>query len=83
VLTDPQLSLVPLGGSTAIAASDNWGGTATLQAAFSQAGAFNLSATSSDAAVLVRLPPGAYTVVVSGVANATGTALVEVYDLDP
>ena len=34
-------------------------------------------------AVLVRLPPGGYTVVVSGVANTTGTALVEVYDLDP
>jgi hypothetical protein len=33
--------------------------------------------------VLVRLPPGGYTVIVSGVGNTTGTALVEVYDLDP
>lgn len=83
VLADPQLSVVPLGGSSAIAASDNWGGTATLQAAFTQAGAFTLPTDSSDAAVLVRLPPGGYTVVVSGVASTTGTALVEVYDLDP
>ena len=36
-----------------------------------------------DAAVVMTLPPGAYTVVTSGVANTTGTALVEVYDLDP
>ena len=32
---------------------------------------------------VLTLPPGGYTVVTSGVANTTGTALVEVYDLDP
>jgi len=42
-----------------------------------------------DAALVVRLPPGGYTVVVSGAGNTTGspaavgTALVEIYDLDP
>ncbi len=30
---------------------------------------------------LVRLPPGAYTVTVTGAAATTGTALVEIYDL--
>ncbi len=83
VLTDPQLTLVPLGKNFSVASSDNWGGSATLAAAFSQAGAFALPTGSNDAAVVVRLPPGGYTVVVSGVANTTGTALVEVYDLDP
>jgi hypothetical protein len=83
VLSDPQLSLVPLGQDFAVAANDNWGGSAALQTAFSQAGAFALPAGSKDAAVLVRLPPGGYTVVVSGVAGGTGTALVEIYDLDP
>jgi len=82
-LADPQLSVTPLGKDFAVAANDNWGGAADLQAAFGAAGAFNLPAGSGDAAVLVRLPPGGYTVVVSGVGNTTGTALVEVYDLDP
>ncbi len=83
VLEDPQLTLTPLGQNFVVAASDNWGGSTTLAAAFSQAGAFALPAGSNDAAVVVRLPPGGYTVVVSGVGNTTGTALVEVYDLDP
>ncbi len=82
-LADPQLSLVPLGRDFAVAANDNWGGGAALQAAFAAAGAFALPAGGNDAAVVVRLPPGGYTVVVSGVNNGTGTALVEIYDLDP
>ena len=49
----------------------------------SAAGAFSIPDTSKDAAVLLALPPGGYTIVTSGVAGATGTALVEVYDLDP
>jgi len=35
-----------------------------------------------ESALIVSLQPGAYTVVVSGVDGATGTALVEAYDLD-
>ncbi len=83
VLADPQLSLVPLGRDFTVATNDNWGGGTALATAFSQAGAFALAGGSSDAAVVVRLPPGGYTVVVSGVGGTTGTALVEVYDLDP
>jgi hypothetical protein len=77
VLSDPQLSVVPLGKNFAVAANDNWGGAAALQAAFTQAAAFALSAGSNDAAVVLQLPPGGYTVVVSGVAGTSGTALVE------
>jgi hypothetical protein len=43
----------------------------------------SLPAGGKDAAVLVRLPPGGYTVIVSGIASGTGIALVEIYDLDP
>jgi hypothetical protein len=82
VLADPQLTLVPLGKDFSVAANDNWGNATTLQTAFTQAGAFPLPAGSNDAAVVLRLPPGGYTVVVSGVGGTTGTALVEVYDLD-
>ena len=50
-----------------------------LLAAFAAGGAFALpGATSKDAALVVTLPPGNYSVQVSGVANATGVALVEV-----
>ncbi len=83
LLADPQLAVAPLGGDLTVATNDNWGNAAELTAAFTQAGAFALPAGSKDAVVVVRLPPGGYTVVVSGVANTTGTALVEIYDLDP
>ena len=84
LLADPQFSVFPSGSDVAIASSNDWGGTAALKAAFTAAGAFNLAADNSkDAAIVLTLPPGGYTVVTSGVANTTGTALVEVYDLDP
>ena len=83
MLADPQLQVIPAGQAAAIASNDNWGGSATLKSAFTQAGAFIIADTSKDAAVLVSLAPGGYTVVVSGVGNTTGNALVEIYDLDP
>jgi hypothetical protein len=47
----------------------------------SSAGAFSLSETSKDAALVVTLEPGAYTATVTGANNSTGIALVELYDL--
>jgi hypothetical protein len=82
-LADPQLSVQPLGQDLIVAANNDWGNDAALTAAFTQAGAFPLPAGSKDAAVVLRLPPGGYTVIVSGTGSTTGTALVEVYDLDP
>lgn len=82
LLTDPQLSVVPASANYAVAANDNWGNSAEINAAFLKVAAFALPVGSGDAALIVRLPPGGYSVVVSGVANATGTALVEVYDLE-
>ena len=38
---------------------------------------------STQAALLLTLPAGTFTALVSGVGNTTGEALVEVYDLDP
>jgi len=37
--------------------------------------------TSADSAILVTLPPGAYTAEVSGASGDTGVALVEVYEV--
>ena len=83
-LPDPQLGLVPLGRAEPIATNDDWPDANDVRAAFAAAGAFALPAGSKDAALIVTLEPGAYTVIVSGVSGtATGHALVEIYDLDP
>ena len=93
-VADPQLTLFN-SSSTRIDANDNWGGTAALTAAFASVGAFALpGATSRDAALLVTLPPGLYSVEVTAsaaststpglpanAAAASGTALVEVYEV--
>ena len=78
-VSDPQLTLYS--GQTAMTANDNWGGGSTLSSAFSSVGAFVLPATSRDAAAVASLGPGSYTVQVSGVGGATGTILVEIYEL--
>jgi hypothetical protein len=52
----------------------------TMQAA-TQAGAFALDLGSADAALVVTLTPGAYTVQVNGVGSTNGTALLEIYEL--
>lgn len=81
-MADPTLEVVPANQSFGAAANDNWGGTAELKAAFTSTGAFPFpDDASKDAAVLVRLPPGAYTVLTTGVGDTTGNVLVEVYEV--
>lgn len=46
-----------------------------------RAGAFALPAGTRDAALVATLRPGAYTLQVAGVAETTGVALVEVYEV--
>jgi hypothetical protein len=82
VLVDPKITV--FSGRTQIASNDNWeNGTSTaaqLSAISTQVGAFALAAGSKDAALLITLQPGAYTVQVTGVGDTAGVALVEVYD---
>ena len=80
VLADPQLNLYS-GSRTLLHQNQVWGGTSSLSAAFTQAGAFALQPSSRDAVLLVTLQPGQYSVVVSGVGNTTGVALLEVYEM--
>jgi hypothetical protein len=40
-----------------------------------------VSESSEDAALLITLHPGVYTVQVAGVDNTTGVALVEIYEV--
>ena len=83
-LADPILSVVNSAGLT-VATNDNWETNANLAelTAITAQMAFPLAPGSKDASLLVTLPPGGYTCIVSGVANTTGTALVEVYEVLP
>ncbi len=79
-LMDPQLRLFN-SSSVQTHLNEDWGGGATLSAAFSGVGAFGLPAASKDAALLVQLGGGVYTAQITG-NGGTGIALMEVYDSD-
>ena len=84
VLARPQLVVYQSG--RALATNDAWAPTADtasrLNVAFNRAGAFCFSdASSCDAALLLTLAPGAYTIQVKSASGASGTALLEVYDV--
>jgi hypothetical protein len=79
VLGDPRLALFD-GASRRIAGNENWGGDPQLAAAGEAVGAFRpIAADSTDAMLLLTLPPGSYTAQVTG--PGAGTALVEVYEV--
>lgn len=84
ILVDPAIAVLD-GTNTQIASNDNWGSvnSAALSAAFTAAGAFPFAAGSRDAALIMDLLPGNYTIQVSGVGATSGVALIEVYDLTP
>ena len=82
-LADPQLHLFTAPASSLLDANDHWGGTPALAASFAALGAFALPPASLDSALARSLPPGNYTVQITGAAGTTGIALAELYDADP
>jgi len=83
-LEDPQLVVLAF-DETVRAENDNWGDSdaaSEIASIGAYVGAFPLEDQSADAAVVIDLEPGSYTVQVSGVADGTGIALVEVYTVD-
>jgi hypothetical protein len=76
-LANPRLQLFDATGQV-IAENDDWSGADTT-AAMAQVGAFGFAAGAKDAALLVTLAPGAYTMQVAEV-GGTGVALAEIYD---
>jgi len=79
-LPDPQVELD--GASGVLATNSGWGGSPQLASVAASVGAFAWrNASSLDSALLVTLPPGAYTAQVSGASGDTGVALVELYEV--
>ena len=78
-LADPRVDVFRAGTAAAVASNDNW--DPALAPRFQSVGAFALTPGSRDAALVTALAPGSYTVQVSGTANTTGEALVEIYEL--
>ncbi|MBK7660385.1 MAG: hypothetical protein IPJ28_15205 [Betaproteobacteria bacterium] len=73
-LQDPVLQL--FSGATPIAVNDNW--LAAANAASIQASGFAPS-NANESAILITLPPGAYTAIVTGAGGTTGVGIVEVF----
>ncbi|MFO1451989.1 MAG: hypothetical protein U1F61_27745, partial [Opitutaceae bacterium] len=84
VLQDPRLEVRDATG-VLVAESNDWedgGAAAALGVVGASVGAFPLQPGSRDAALVVHLPAGGYTVTVSGSAGSErGVALVEVYEV--
>jgi hypothetical protein len=81
VLPDPLLTLYR-SDSTAIISNQGWGGDPQIASAAAAVYDFPwTSTTSNDSALLVTLPPGLYSAIVSGASGDTGVALVEVYEV--
>lgn len=78
-IADPRLEIRR--DATVVATNDNWNNDARVSTAATAVGAFALANNSQDAALLIALAPGVYSVVVNGVNGATGLALVEVYEI--
>lgn len=82
VLEDPRLTVYQ--GATALASNDDWGSDADeVLAAMKLTGAAAFPEGSKDSALVLTLPPGAYTAMVTGPGTSSGIALVEVFDADP
>jgi hypothetical protein len=86
-MADPTLVLhrIVNGVGTVVDQNDNWAssGVTTMRAAFTETKAFDLTdETSKDAAMVVTLAPGLYTVSLSGKNLGTGNAMIEVYEMN-
>ncbi len=79
VLNDPKLEVYSNRTGELIASNDNW--KPALRPSFNTTGAFDLPDYSLDAALILTLPPGPYSVQLRGADGGTGEGLIEIYEL--
>lgn len=83
VLNNPRLQVTNMSNNTVVAQNDDWAGDPNIITAGSSVFAFPIAdGASKDAAVLVTLPPGNYTVQVGSADGGSGVALIEVYEVN-
>lgn len=85
-MANPTLELHN-GAGTVIASNDDWqttiiGGIITHDQVQEITASGHAPTDVRESAIIADLPPGNYTAIVRGINNSTGTALVEVYDLN-
>lgn len=79
-VADPVIKL--LKGTTEVASNDDWGVNAdAVVAASATTGAFQLTSGSKDAALIISLEPGVYTLQLSSGDGSSGIGLIEVYEI--
>ncbi len=81
-LADPALVVYNSTGRE-IAANNNWGDNANVadvRAVAATVGAFTLPNNSNDAALLLTLDPGSYTIQINAPGTTTGVSLIEIYE---
>ena len=77
-LANPSLQLIRASDNQTIASNDDWG-TAPNAAQLTASG--YAPGYAQESAVLITLPPGAYTALVSGSGGTTGLGIFEVFGL--
>lgn len=85
-LADPKIDLVLQGTpNTTVGSNDNWGDAANfaeIKNASAAVFAFSIPEDGNDAAMLVTLVPGSYTIVTTGTPDTdTGVVIVEIYEV--
>jgi hypothetical protein len=78
VLADPRLEVLN-SSNVRVGLSDNW--DPALAATMTSAGAFALLNGSRDSALVLTLPVGSYSAIMSGADGGTGQGIIELYEL--
>ncbi len=85
VLADPMLQVYQSnldGTSTLLESNTGWNANPQIAAVATSVGAFSWGAApTADSAILVTLPPGAYTAQITGASGDSGTSLAEIYEV--
>lgn len=79
--SNPEI-LIHDGQGKLIAYNDDWSSEAAIDKAFAAAGAFPLPVGTRDSAMLLTLPPGAYTAHAASGEGTRGKMLLELYVID-
>ena len=83
-LAQPSLTVTSQSTGATIASNTGWGTNSNpsqISSIAASVGAFAFATGSADSALIVNLPPGAYTMQISGVGSTTGVGLAEVYEV--